>query len=127
MNGFTSFLDRLHHNDPLTETESPVRNAVVVSVLSFIFIYSMDNRVVSLLGVWWEEFLVYALVPVVLAFFILYRSAWHREIKRVLRTPLAACLSCLIVGSTIVAAGIALLLAVMVYYCFVDHFSAFHY
>ena len=126
MKRFATFLDWLNHSHQSSKTESPVMVAGVVSFISFAFIYWLDGREVSSLGIWWAETLFYACIPVVLAFIILYRSSWHREMSRSARATLIGLLSCLIFPGALIAVGIAFLLAVVAYYCFSD-LTRFHY
>ena len=127
MKRFATFLDWLNHSHRSPESESPVIASAVVSFFSFAFIYWLDSREVSSLGVWWAETLIYAFIPILLAFIVLYRSSWHQEMRHAARAVLMAFLSCLIFPGALIAAGIALLLAVLAYYCYFDHPSRFHY
>ncbi len=102
----------------MPETRSPVPwimgVASLTCLISLIFFYGAASGVVSELRVWWEEWLVYATVPVLLTFFILYRSCWHPEITGVARTCSVFLLSCAILAGDIVAVGAMLCLAVFV-------------
>lgn len=127
MKRFATLLDWLNHSHRPPETESPILTSAMVSLFSFALILWLDVREVSSLGVWWAETLIYSFVPILLAFIILYRSSWHQEMRRSARAVLLAVLSCLILPGALIATGIALLLWVMAYYCFLDHPMAFHY
>ena len=126
MKRFSVFLDCLNHSHRSPESESPVMAAGVVSFVSFAFIYWLDGHDVSRLGIWWAEALFYAFIPVVLAFIILYRSSWHQEMSRSARAMMMGLLSCLIFPGALIVAGIALVLAIVGYYCFSD-LTRFHY
>lgn len=127
MKRFATLLDWLNHSHRSPETESPVVAAGLVSFFSFAFIYWLDGREVSSLGVWWAETLIYAFIPILLAFIVLYRSSWHQEMRQSARSAFMAVLSCLIFPGALIVAGIALLLAVLAYYCYFDRPLAFHY
>jgi hypothetical protein len=127
MKRFATVLEWLNHSHRSPESESPVVASAVVSFVSFVFIYWLDGRDVSSLGLWWAETLIYAFIPVLLAFIVLYRSSWHQEMRSSARAALMAILSCLIFPGALIAAGIAFFLAVLAYYCYFDRPSAFHY
>jgi hypothetical protein len=127
MKRFTMFLDWLNHHDWPPETQSPIRASAAASLVSFLFIFWIDGRVVSLLGVWWAEFLVFSFVPLLLAFVILYRSSWHRELAVPARTFLAALLSGIIFGGVLIGLGLAAVLLALAYVSHFDRFTAFHY
>jgi hypothetical protein len=127
MKRFGTLLEWLNHSHQPPETQSPFKASAFVSLLSFAFIFWLDGEVVSLLRVWWAELLVYALVPILLSFIILYRSSWHQEMAQGGRTALLAVLSCLILPGALIATGIALALVVLVYSCYFDGFLRFHY
>jgi hypothetical protein len=127
MKRFATFLDWLNHHDWPPETQSPIRASAAASLVSFLLILGIDGRVVSLLGNWWAEFLVYSFVPLLLAFVILYRSSWHRELGATARTFLAALLSTIILGGVLITMGIAVVLLGLVYISHFQNFTAFHY
>jgi|HubBroStandDraft_4_1064222.scaffolds.fasta_scaffold137249_2 hypothetical protein len=127
MKRFATLLDWLNHNEWPLETQPPVQASVIASLLSFLFILCVDERVVSLLGIWWAEFLVYAFVPLLLAFVILYRGSWHRELSAPVRAFLSAALSGVIFVGVLIALGVAGVLLALVYYRYLDNFTAFHY
>jgi hypothetical protein len=127
MKRFPMFRNWLNHTDWPPDRVSPIRASAAASLFSFLFISLVDGRVVSLLGLWWAEFLALSAVPLLLAFVILYRSSWHREFGAALRTFLAALLSGAIFGGVLLAITIGAFLLMLVYYCYVDHFTRFHY
>ena len=127
MKRFDTLLEWLNHSHQPPETQSPFTASAIVSLVAFAFIYWLDSEVVSALRLWWAELLVYALVPMLLSFIILYRSSWHQEMTRAGRTTLLALLSCLILPGVLIATGIAFALAVLVYSCYFDGLSRFHY
>jgi hypothetical protein len=124
---FEMFLDRLTHNDQPSEAQSPIQASAVAALVSFLFVFCLDGRLVSSLGVWWAQLLVYAFVPVLLAFIILYRSSWHREFAAGVRTFLAALMSCIIFVGVLLAITVAMVLVTLAYYSHFDNISRFHY
>jgi threonine/homoserine/homoserine lactone efflux protein len=126
MRRFSVLLEWLNHSGRPPEAQSPFKASAVVCLLSFVFIFALDHQIVSSLQPWWEQLVIYAVVPVLLAFIILYRSSWHQEIRSWTRSPLLVLISCLVFGSALVAAGLIMLLAALVYACYVKDFTAFH-
>lgn len=127
MNRFADVIEWLNHSHQPPQAQSPFAAAAAASLASFASIYWLDGPEVAALRIWWVEGFVYAFVPTLLAFIILYRSAWHQEMTRTARTFLVAVLSCLIFPGALLAAGIGLFLAVLVYHCYCDGFMRFHY
>jgi hypothetical protein len=125
MKRFEMFLDRLNHNDRPTQAQSPIGAAWAAALFSFIVIYWLDGQVVSSLRVWWEQLLVYGMVPMLLAFIILYRSCWHREFTNAARNPLLVLMSFFIFGGVLITVGLAMGLICVIYYAYGD-LSRFH-
>jgi hypothetical protein len=119
-------LEWLNHNDRPPEAQAPFKASAAACLLSLVFVYLFDGQVVSSLRLWWEQLMVYGLVPVLLAFIILCRSSWHREIQSWSRNPLLALMSCLVFGGVLVGAIFIMILAALVYSCYVLNFTAFH-
>lgn len=126
MKRFAMFLDWLNHNDRPPEAQSPFQASAVAALVSFIAICWLDGRAVSLLGAWWAELLVYAFVPTLLAFIILYRSSWHQELGGLVRALRAGLWSVIIFAGVMVAIGMAMVLVSLLYYAYGD-ISRFHY
>lgn len=122
---FTMFLGRfsdMSQNEQPSEVQSPIGVASFVCFVSLAFVYLTARPVVSRLQVWWAELLVYAFIPILATFIILYRSCWHREMARVARTPFLIWLSCVIFGGVTIFIGIIIILAFVFFY----RFTAFH-
>jgi hypothetical protein len=119
----------MNETEQMPETRSPMPRIVGVASLSclvsLILFYWAVRGAVSEIGVWWEEWLVYATVPVLLTFLILYRSCWHPEITGAARTCYLFLLSCLIFAGDIVAVGAMLGLAVFFIGMMAFGFNAF--
>ena len=123
----TMFRDWLNHDDHPAEVQSPVRASVVAALVSFIFIYWLDSRMVSSLRVWWAELLVYGFVPILLGFIILYRSSWHREMTNTARSIWAGLLSCVIFCGVLLGIVVGMILLAVAYSSHFANFTAFHY
>jgi hypothetical protein len=105
----------MNDNNQTPEVQSPLQRVFVIASIacfvSLIFLYWVARRAVDLLEVRWIELLVYAIIPVSVTFIILYRSCWHREITGAARTCSLFLLSCIILGSEVIAIGIILCIA----------------
>ena|ERR1039457_5281358 len=106
----------MNENEQTTEVQSPLRRDIVIasiaSLVSLIIFFCAARPAVSKLQDWWAELLVYALIPISVAFVILYRSCWHREITGAARTCSLLLISCMILGGDLIAVGAVLCLAV---------------
>ncbi len=87
--------------------------AAVASLVSLIFFYWFTRRTVSQLQDWWMELLAYAILPIAVAFVILYRSGWHREITGLARTCFLLLVSCAILVGDLIAVVVVFCVAVM--------------
>jgi hypothetical protein len=125
-NRFIKLLDWLNHHDWPPATVSPVKAAATASLVSFLFIGLVDGPLVTRLGIWWAELLAFSLVPLLLAFVILYRSSWHQALAEPARAALAALYAMGIFAAALVALFVALVLLVLVYNCYPKDFTAFH-
>ncbi|MGA9452409.1 MAG: hypothetical protein WBW41_13820 [Verrucomicrobiia bacterium] len=101
-----SRLSVMNHSDQPSEFQLPIGVASFACLVCFAFIYLVARPAVLLLEVWWAEWLAYALIPVSVAFIILYRSCWHPEMVRAARTSCLVLLSCIIFCSDLVFIGI---------------------
>jgi len=95
--------------------------------VSFVLVYWFDRPVVSLLRIWWAELLAFAIIPILLAFVVLYRSSWHQDMRRALRTVLVAAMSCTIFGLVIIIAAVAMFVISFVYFGCLDRFGSGHF
>lgn len=126
MKRFDLFLDWLSQNDRPPEAQSPLGSSAMAALVSFIFIYWLDGRWVSTLQLWWAQLLAYGFIPMLLAFIILYRSSWHRQIGRCARASLLVLMSGIIFGGVLIATILAMILLALIYYACGD-ISRFHY
>ena len=120
-------LGGLSDNEQPRQVQSPVGVCSMACFVSLAFIYFAARPLVSRLQVWWAELLVYALIPTVLTFILLYRSSWHREITGAARTLSLALLSSVILGGVLIADTIFIILLALVYSTFIDGFTRIHY
>jgi hypothetical protein len=76
-------LNIMNDNEQIPEVQSAVQQVIVIASLvcfgSLAFIYWAARPAVELLGIPWVEYLIYAIIPILVTFTILYRSGWHRE------------------------------------------------
>jgi uncharacterized membrane protein YgdD (TMEM256/DUF423 family) len=96
----------MNQNDQPAEFQSPIGVASFACFVCLAVIYRLAHPVVVRLGIWWEELLVYALIPVAVTFVILYRSHWHREIARAARASWLVLLSCVIFCGDLLLIGL---------------------
>ena len=127
MKRFPMFLDWLNHSHQPPEAQSPFKASVAAALISFILICWIDGGVISLRQAWWTQLLAYAFIPILLAFIILYRSSWHREMGSVTRSLATALMSCLIFAGALMAFGATVVLISLAYVSSFDHFTRFHY
>jgi hypothetical protein len=121
------FLERLNHSDQPPEAHSPLVASFVAALFSFALIFGMDSRFIGALPQWWAELLVYAVIPILLAFILLYRSSWHHEMRRATRALVLTVTSCTLFGAAVIVAALALLVISCTLASCLDRFSAFHY
>jgi hypothetical protein len=113
INRLEVFLSRFHVLRPSeapSEVSSPVGIALIACIVCSVLIFWAAGPVVVSLHVWWAELLVYALIPILVTFIILYRSDWHQEITGAARTSLLLLLSCIIFCCALIAMGVMLIL-----------------
>ena len=120
MKQLTTFVGRWHvlnhHDDEPASVPSPILASSIVCFIALVFNYWITRRAVSRLEVWWAELLVYALVPLFVTFVVLYRSSWHPHLAGAARTLSLILLSFFVSGAVLIATGLGLLLASVVYY-----------
>jgi hypothetical protein len=88
-----------------SELQSPLQRIMgltfIACLLVLLTVYALTRRWVELLGVWWGELLVYACIPLLVTFTILYRSQAREDMSRVTRVGYLFFVSALIFGSVI--------------------------
>jgi hypothetical protein len=109
----------MDNNGQSPEVQPPLQRAVVMASIacfaSLTFFYWVARPAVESIEDGWAEFMVYAIIPMTVTFIILYRSCWHREITGIARTGSLLLLSCIILGSEVIAVGFMLCVAM---FCF---------
>jgi len=105
----------INPDEPTSEAQSPLQRAVAFACIAcfaaLTFIYWAARPLVARLGVWWAEVLVYAIIPVTVAFVILYRSCWQREMAGRRRVFSVLLVSCAIFAGVLLAMGVLISLA----------------
>jgi hypothetical protein len=88
-------LRTVENNKQTEASQPPIGIAGLACLICLAVIYFVANPVVSWLEVWWAAVLIYSVIPISVAFTILYRSPWHREFakpKRIFSMILSSCL-----------------------------------
>jgi hypothetical protein len=94
---------------PIEVSQPPIGVAGFACLVCLAVVYLATRPVVSWLDVWWARILIYSVIPISVAFFILYRSSWHQEwprLRRILSMILSSCIifiCVLFIGSAIIA------------------------
>jgi len=116
VSGHLSIMD---NDEQPKEVLSPSQRIIVfASIACFVsltFFCWVARPAVELLKVRWAELSLYALIPISVTFFVLYRSCWHREIAGVVRACSLLLIACVILGAELFATGFLFYLAV---FCF---------
>jgi hypothetical protein len=99
-----------NHNDQPSEFQLPIGVASFACLATLTFFYWYAGSAVKLLDVWWAKLLVYALIPILVTFIILYHSGWHRVVVGPTRTCSLLLLSCAILVGVLFAIGAILAL-----------------
>ena len=105
-----SRLSVMNHSDQPSEIQSPIGVAAFACLVCFAFFYWYAEPAVKVLDVLWAKLLVYALIPILVTFIILYCSGWHREIVGPTRTCSLLLLSFAILVGVLFAIGAMLAL-----------------
>ena len=104
----------MNDNEQTPEVQSPSQRIIVIAsfacLVTLTFFYWYAGPAVKLLDVWWAKLLVYALIPVLVTFIILYRSGWHREVAGPRRTCSLLLFACAILVGVLFAIGAMLTL-----------------
>jgi len=108
------------------EVHSPILASSVACFIAWVSSCCVSRYAVAPLHIWWAGLMLEALVPILLTFAILYRSSWHPQTTGPARTLVLTLLSCAIFGAVLFAAGIAIILASLVFYSEFDDFMRFH-
>jgi small-conductance mechanosensitive channel len=131
---FITLADRpsdANQNEQPRVVQSPFQRAITPAaggcLISLIILVWAARPVIELLNAWWVELLAYAVLPCLIAFWILYRSDWHRDMAQLTRTGSLLLTSVIILGADFVALLIITILAALIYSTFVDGFTAIHY
>jgi len=115
----------MNENGQTPVVQSPSQRNIILASFACLVALAFFNwyagPAVKLLDVWWAKLLVYALVPILVTFIILYQGGWHREIVGPTRAGYLLLLSCAILVGVILAIGVLLafvwLLAITIRVC----------
>jgi hypothetical protein len=88
------------------EFRPPIGFASVACVLTMTFMFCVARSAISLVKVWWVEMTIYAAIPILVVFVILYRSFWHQELDKTTRILSMLLTSCIIFCCVLIIAGI---------------------
>ena len=110
-------------NEQSPEVSSPTGFAFFACLVSTALLYVVARPVALVLHLWWARALVDSVIPLTIAFTILYCGGWHREMTRVARAFYMLWQSCLIFGGVLILAGVVIVTSAV----FFNRFSAFHY
>jgi hypothetical protein len=98
-----------------SKPQPPYVIAVIASMASLAIVHLVFKSAIAWLEVWWAELFVYALIPISVIFFILYRSCWHRELTGALRTLSLVGLSSIIFAAVLLGGGFFLMVLFAVF------------
>jgi len=112
--------------EPPTEAQTPAQRAEIIAGLAclaaMVSLFVVSRPVVDVLHVWWAGWSLCTVLPIALAFAILYGSCVHREMGRVARALF------LFLNSLLIFAGICLALAAVAFVAVaILPLSRFHY
>jgi len=97
----------MHQTEPITEVQTPAQRAEAIAafacLVSLVCLFLVNQPVANFLQVWWAGLLLCTLLPIALAFAILYSSGIHREMGRAARALVLFLNSLLIFGGICVA------------------------
>jgi hypothetical protein len=100
----------MSETEPSIKVPSPTQWAGIIAWFACLaccaYLFRVVSPAVELLGVWWEELLVYTLIPLALTFTILHGSDFHREMTRAARASYLILVSCLMFGGSFLFMGV---------------------
>lgn len=97
---FSAKLKLMHEHQPSPKLPSQSQEIIgrasfaCLAVLAFLYWYA--GPAVRELDVWWAQWLVYGLIPILVTFLLLHRSRWHQGTKELTRTCSLFLLACVI-------------------------------
>ena len=93
--------------------EPPFGIAGFACLICLAVIYAVANPIVNWLVVWWAGLLIYSVIPILVAFTVLYRSSWHRELPKCRRIFSMVLSACLVFCVSFIALGLIVALVAM--------------
>jgi len=100
----------MNQNDQSPEVQLPIGIAAYACIVCFALICWGTRTLFVVSPVWWLEFLDYGFIPTAVAFLILNRSYWHRQMNRCARTGWLMLVACVIFCSDLLLLGIIIAL-----------------
>ena len=92
--------------DETEDSQPPFGIAGFACLIFMAVIYYATEPMLSQHFVWWGKLLIYCLASIAVAFTILYRSSWHRELQKVRRILILSLSACLVFGVTMLIVGL---------------------
>ena len=89
----------MSNNEQAEERQPPIGIAGLACFVCLAVVYLATRPFIGFLDRWGIQWLLYTSIPILIAFIILYRSSWHRELPTVTRT-LSMLLSAVIIFVT---------------------------
>lgn len=101
----------MNDSEPTPKIQAPAQDMMGIAsfacLVALTFFYWYAGPAVQTLDAWWARSLVYVLIPLLVPFIILYRSAWHRELASLTRT------CSLLLASGVILVGVYLVVGAM--------------
>lgn len=89
----------------------PIGRAALASLITLLAVYTLMERFVSLLPNVWAQLALYSVLPLAVAFRILYHSHWHEEQTTPKRCGSVAFMSLVALSSALFFAGMMVTIA----------------
>lgn len=111
----------MHICKPTEASQPPIGMAGFACMVCLAVVYLAARPLMNWLDIWWAGVLLCSVIPIAVAFLILYRSSWHRELPRVTRILSTILMSCLLFCCVLIV-GLAILAA---WFVVAHRFTAF--
>ncbi len=108
-------------DQPSLEAEPPIGMAALACLICLAAAALAMSLLLPAVNFWWVKGFAYLLAPMAMAFCILYRSEWHRELARGTRI-----LSMLLSAGIIFCVDIGIIVAVITTACLFMGITRFH-
>ena len=101
----------MDHSQQKQDSRPPIGIAGVACLACLAVVCLATRPFIGFLDHWGIQWLLYASLPVVTAFVILYRSSWHPELPRVTRILSMILSACIIYGVVLLAGALTIAIA----------------